>query len=172
MAGTEPTIRVVVCDAGPLIHLDEVGSIDLLSDFVQVLVPPTVLDEVNRHRPAALRRVGVNFQNTSPTQPMSAELATVGRLFALHPGELEALQLATEQGVDLLLTDDTSARLAARHFSVPVHGTIGILIRSIRRGQRTQSQIVDTLHLLSSASTLHLKQSFLDEVVQEVMKLK
>ena len=40
----------VVCDAGPLIHLDELGCLDLLSDFPLVLVP----EEVWRERPVAL----------------------------------------------------------------------------------------------------------------------
>lgn len=43
---------IVVCDAGPLIHLDEIGCLDLLEDFDQVLVPRAVWTEVRRHRPA------------------------------------------------------------------------------------------------------------------------
>ena len=42
---------VVVCDAGPLIHLDEVGCLDLLSDFQTLYVPRQVWIEVERHRP-------------------------------------------------------------------------------------------------------------------------
>jgi hypothetical protein len=30
---------IVICDAGPLIHLDELGCLDLLADFRDVLVP-------------------------------------------------------------------------------------------------------------------------------------
>ena len=37
MATTETTEIVVVCDAGPLIHLDELGCLGLLSDFREVL---------------------------------------------------------------------------------------------------------------------------------------
>jgi hypothetical protein len=33
MAATESAIRTVVCDAGPLIHLDELGCLGLLADF-------------------------------------------------------------------------------------------------------------------------------------------
>lgn len=33
---------LVVCDAGPLIHLDGVGALDLLADFTEVLVPEAV----------------------------------------------------------------------------------------------------------------------------------
>ena len=40
---------IVVCDAGPIIHLDEVACIELLSDFPEVLVPVAVWDEVAKH---------------------------------------------------------------------------------------------------------------------------
>ena len=55
----------IVCDAGPLIHLDELGCLDLLADFQTVLVPEQVWQEVETHRPGALERFGVRFQRTS-----------------------------------------------------------------------------------------------------------
>lgn len=42
MATTDPLARVAVCDAGPLIHLDELGCLALLSDFARVLLPASV----------------------------------------------------------------------------------------------------------------------------------
>ncbi len=36
MGRAEKSPSVVVCDAGPLIHLDEVGWLDLLADFATV----------------------------------------------------------------------------------------------------------------------------------------
>lgn len=45
--------RIVVCDAGPLIHLDELGCLDLLNEFQEVLVPPIVWKEVEHDRPSA-----------------------------------------------------------------------------------------------------------------------
>lgn len=47
----------VVCDNGPLIHLDELDCLPLLSDFSPVLVPNQVREEVNRFRPDALSNV-------------------------------------------------------------------------------------------------------------------
>jgi len=46
----------VVCDAGPVIHLDELGCLDLLNDFQEVLLPNTVWEEIKRHRPSALTK--------------------------------------------------------------------------------------------------------------------
>lgn len=55
MAGNENRASVTD-DAGPLIHLDEAGCLDLLADFENVLAPDVVWDEVTRHRPDALQR--------------------------------------------------------------------------------------------------------------------
>ncbi|HUP25546.1 MAG TPA: hypothetical protein VNB06_21720 [Thermoanaerobaculia bacterium] len=51
----DPALEVV-CDAGPLIHLDEVGCLDLLLDFSAILVPEAVGAEVELHRPEARRQ--------------------------------------------------------------------------------------------------------------------
>ena len=53
MAQSDAT-REVVCDAGPPIHLDEVGCLDLLADFRAVLIPVAVWQEIARHRPSLL----------------------------------------------------------------------------------------------------------------------
>src|SRR5437867_3584724 len=50
---------LVVCDAGPLIHLDEVDCLELLADFAKVLVPEAVWREVERHGPQAWDHSGV-----------------------------------------------------------------------------------------------------------------
>lgn len=40
---------LVVCDAGPLIHLDRLDCLDLLADFSRVVVPDVVWREVEHH---------------------------------------------------------------------------------------------------------------------------
>lgn len=46
---SESSVKVV-CDAGPLIHLDELDCLPLLKDFDEVLVPEQVWQEVSNHR--------------------------------------------------------------------------------------------------------------------------
>lgn len=46
---------LVICDAGPLIHLEELACLDLLRDFADVLVPDAVWQEVQHHSPSSLR---------------------------------------------------------------------------------------------------------------------
>lgn len=45
--------QAAVCDAGPIIHLDEIDALDLLAGFA-VRVPDAVWQEVARHRAGAL----------------------------------------------------------------------------------------------------------------------
>jgi hypothetical protein len=33
----------VICDAGPIIHLDELDCLDLLNDFKELILPATVI---------------------------------------------------------------------------------------------------------------------------------
>jgi predicted nucleic acid-binding protein len=50
----------VVCDAGPVIHLDEIESLHLLNDFKTVLLPDSVYNEVLKYRPESLSMSKVN----------------------------------------------------------------------------------------------------------------
>lgn len=163
---TKPPL--VVCDAGPLIHLDEVGAIDLLADFPVILVPHAVWVEVERNRPSALEHPDLTLRRISPQLPEPPELEALAQVLSLHTGEWEALRVALENRPGLLLTDDTAARLAAASLGIATHGTLGILIRAIRRQQRSKQEIIDALQSLPTHSTLHLKRSLLDEVIDQV----
>lgn len=157
-----------VCDAGPLIHLDEVACLDLLLDFPAILVPEAVRKEVELHRPEAIRQSRVRFRFKPSGDLPTAPLRTLVRTLALDQGEQAALGLALGHRDSLLLTDDSAARLAAQALGIRVHGTVGVLVRAIRRGQRTRSEILGVLRSLPEVSTLHIRRSLLDEVIREV----
>ena len=168
MAKTDNHASLVVCDAGPLIHLDEIGALDLLADFARVLVPPAVWSEVLRHRPAVLSGHTPTLERIAPELPAPPDLETLSQVLGLHAGESEALRLALAHPSALLITDDTAARLAATSLGIQARGTIGILIRAIRRNQRTKPQVLELLRSLPTSSTMHLKRSLLDTVIREV----
>jgi predicted nucleic acid-binding protein len=158
--------QLVVCDAGPLIHLDEVACLDLLSDFSRVLVPDAVWQEVAIHRPAALYDDAVSLQRLPQGKFESPPaLHHLYDAFDLDLGERAALLLMHHYPKAIFLTDDAAARLAAQTLGYKVHGTIGILLRSIRRNQRSRDEIVALLEHLPSNSTLHITKALLQEVI-------
>lgn len=165
---SDETPPVVVCDAGPIIHLDELSSGELLADFSRVLVPEAVWEEVTLHRANALTRVAVPFERITPAGDISPELEALIRLLTLHRGEQQALQVAQGEPDCILLTDDAAARLAAQSLQLSVHGTIGILVRSIRRQQKTRDEVIALLRSLPVVSTLYIRQSFLEQIIREV----
>lgn len=167
---TIETKAIVVCDAGPLIHLDELDCLDLLADFAEILVPDAVWQEVVHHRPNALQHPSLAFKRL-PNRAASPAIMGVAALFTLHRGELAALDIAREIKHALLLTDDTAARLAARTLQISVHGTVGLLIRAIRRQQRSRAEVLELLAFIPAKTSLFIKPSLLREFIQEVERL-
>jgi predicted nucleic acid-binding protein len=158
----------VVCDAGPPIHLDEVGCLDLLADFRAVLIPEAVWQEVARHRPSLLDSGAVDLRQVAVNVPDQFELQALVRAFALDAGEQAALALMGEHPNAILLTDDAAARLVAERLGMRVHGTVGVVLRAVRRGQRTPGQVLDVLGALPERSSLHIRRDLLQAIVARV----
>jgi len=156
---------LVIADAGPLIHLDELGCLDLLKDFTRVLVPEAVWFEVEKHRPTALTGLSLERVQTEAADP---RVATLSLTFTLHRGEREALTLLSRYPYALFLTDDTAARLAAQALSARVHGTLGLVVRAFRRGQRSKDEVIGLLRAIPECTTLHIRPSLLSEVIGQV----
>lgn len=167
MATTERSAAIVIADAGPLIHLDELRCLELLWDFNRVLVPEAVWQEVEHHRPDALSRPDSRLERVSAPEA-TPHLSALSLSFTLHSGELEALELSTLYPDALFLTDDTAARLAAGSLNLRVHGTIGIVIRALRRRQRNRDEVVALLRAISQQTTLHIRPSLLAEIIRQV----
>jgi predicted nucleic acid-binding protein len=102
--------------------------------------------------------------------PDNARLLTLCRIFSLDVGETEALALMERNPQAIFLTDDASARMVAEQMGFKVHGTIGILVRAIRRGQTEAKEVLGVLKEIPSKTTLHIKRSLLDEIVIKIKK--
>jgi predicted nucleic acid-binding protein len=165
MGMTDPVL--VVADAGPLIHLDELGALDVLSNYAEVRVPEAVWREVEHHRPTALNDSRVRWVRSQVQAPL-LRITAVGTLYTLHRGEQEALTLCLQDAIGVLLTDDTAARLAANSLHLTTHGTLGLLLRAARTGLRTPAEVLRLLEDIPRRSTLHLRPSLLADVLRQV----
>ena len=79
----------VICDAGPVIHLDELNCLELLCDFQEIILADTVREEVKHHRPEALKKPDIHFMRASQECPEGALLRTMCRVFSLDAGETD-----------------------------------------------------------------------------------
>lgn len=116
---------IVVSDSSPLIALEHLGRLHLLTAlFGEVLIPRAVASEVApRSLPAAIRVLAL-------ANPISPQI--------LHPslgrGETEVLAIALEHKATLVLLDDRAARRVATSLGLTVSGTLGILLDAKREG--------------------------------------
>ena len=126
---------VVVADSGPIIHLSQVGLLELLpSLFKRVLVPSKVYQEVvidGAGLPGALElKAAIWVQVTETTiNPKYSIL-----LHSLDAGEVAAISLASNTPESRLLIDDQAGRHIAQQLKIPVVGTLGILLAAKRKG--------------------------------------
>lgn len=158
---------VVIADAGPIIHLDELACIDILFDFGSVIVPEAVWLEIQCHRPQVLDSADTLLirQRTRQFSPLVNALAP---LYSLHAGEQEALHLCMEFSNSLLLTDDTAARQASKSLGVSAHGTLGLLVRAIRQHTRSKFDVLELLRSIPTKTSLHIRPSLLAEVIKQI----
>jgi predicted nucleic acid-binding protein len=132
------------------------------------MVSDAVWREVQVHRPALFQSSKATNLLRSIVPDTSKAIDALTPLYGLHKGEREALMLCLGYSSSILLTDDTAARLAAKSVNINAHGTIGILVRSIRRQLRTKSEILELLSSIPQCTTLHVRPAFLAEVIRDV----
>jgi predicted nucleic acid-binding protein len=165
MAATEV---VAVLDAGPLIHLDELGRLDILNDFAVLLVPKLVLEEAVRHRPGMRLDSLVGLEVVVEPPRLTAELQKLADDLALHAGECAALGVLKARHGRFLLSDDAAARAVAQAAGFQTHGTIGLILRLKRRGLASKSDVLRMLRQMPLATSLHIHASLLASVVASV----
>lgn len=90
------------------------------------------------------------------------------RALSLDAGEREALAIARLDPGALFVTDEAAARIAAMQIGLRAHGTIGLLIRAARRGWMTPADLVESVEGIPRTSSLHVKLSLLQEVIEEL----
>jgi predicted nucleic acid-binding protein len=122
----EKTLRRIVSDAGPLIHLYEADALGLLKLVGEVSIPPQVASESANYFPE--RRIPPWIAVTLLNEARSAESAAWQQANLLDAGEADALALARQISADWFLTDDERARLLGKQFGLEAHGSLGVVL--------------------------------------------
>ena len=146
-----------VSDAGPLIPLVEIDSLELLSAFDTLLIPQTVYEEIERG--------GV----PDAMSDLSYELvkADAGRVEseALDAGERAALAV-TREHTAVLLTDDLAAREAASDAGVEVHGSVGVIALGHARGVLDRDEAASLMPALQRETSLFVAETIVEHGIR------
>lgn len=159
---------IAICDAGPIIHLDELNSLHLLTDFYPLIISESVYFEIIKHRPYIFKHNKSIFKVQKIDTLPDPNLLTIIRSFSLDKGEQDSLLLLKEYSNIIFFTDDTAARLAGESLGYRVHGTIGIILRAIRKSIKSQEEIIILLNQIPEKSSLFIKPSLLKSIIDKV----
>ncbi len=123
-----------VINTSPWISLSLCGQIDLLKKlYDNVLIPPAVKQEI---KAGGKNQIGVQ-EIESATWLEIVEIEDSSKVSLLHEldrGEAEVIILAQEQRADEVIIDEKVARMQARVLGLQVVGSLGLLLRSKKRG--------------------------------------
>ena len=155
--------RICILDAGPLIHLDQLGRVTLLEALGELHVTATVAREAEHHRPGVLGRVRIDLEDDS--LQTSSRLGAAALEHRLHSGEFSALAWAEAFGAELFVTDDTLAKLAAKNLGYTTKGTIGVVLEAVTNGGLSSAEAVAILSEIPARTTLHVRMDFLSRVI-------
>ena len=129
----------VVSDSSVLIHLANIGRLDLLRQmYCRVSIPMAVWREVveeGRGRAGAREVEAAKDAGWIEVEAVSNELILRLLKRDLDDGEAEAITLAVQRQAALLLVDELGARRIAELYRVRKTGTVGLLIRAKREGR-------------------------------------
>ncbi len=126
--------RLVVVNTTPIITLSLLDHLPLLRDlYRQVVIPVAVHKEVltgGPRRAGAAQLAAADWIQTKVLR----EPERPDRLSDLDRGEAEVIALAQELPGDLVILDERLARRHARRLSLPLTGTLGVLLKAKSKG--------------------------------------
>ncbi len=160
-------VESAVADAGPLIHLHEVGHTDLLSLFDVLYIPDAVWAESvgkSRVSPSSLD----NVQRHTISNIDIEHFVQTHSLSNLHAGERESLFLCQNLDIPLVLTDDLAVRDAAKRLQIRPVGSLGIVVRGYREGHLTRPEAEQTLMALHEKSSLFVTQIIVEIAIGQL----
>ena len=145
-----------VSNAGPLIHLAQIGRLSLLKEiFNEIIIPRTVKVEAidkgkEMGKPDAFLIDAVDWIKVMDDPSNADQLAEKA---GIHFGEACAILLAKSLNVSVLL-DDSDARKFALGLGLEVVGSIGIIIRAVRLGLISKEDGLKDLEKLANVMWL------------------
>jgi uncharacterized protein len=129
---------LAVSNTSPISNLASIGRLALLRlQFPVLWIPSAVEGELMAHPNAdALSAIqqALREQWIRTAAPPSSSLLGILKS-SLHPGEAEAIALATDLRADIVVIDECEARQLATQAGLSVTGVLGILLRAKRAGQ-------------------------------------
>lgn len=171
MGNGEKTVAVV--DTGPLIHLAQIGNLNLLRVFNDLHIPGAVWQEAvtqgNVPQNDVLNLGNVEVHQLSPIDVLNF-IQTRG-MENLHIGERECLYLCWHTRIGTLLTDDLAVRRAAQKAGITPVGSLGVIVRAhvgrVISRDKAENLLLDLYH----HSNLYVTRAITEIAIEQLHRM-
>ena len=116
--------QIIISDASPIIALEDIGEIEILSRlYSNIVITDVIRSEIHAELPSWIQ------VRTDYDQKQMALLE-----LELDSGEASAIALALKYPESTLILDEHKGRTVAKRLGLTVTGTLGIIIKAKDRG--------------------------------------
>lgn len=163
-------LRRAVLDAGPLIHLAEIGCLRLLTIFENLCIPHAVwIEAVGQHRISLDDLAEApNLVQHSVSSSDLADFIMKNNLIELHLGEQECLFLCKKQDISTILTDDMAVRDAAQRLKLVPVGSVGIVVAAYKHGVLSLHDAELCIANLYDVSSLFITRALVELAIEKL----
>lgn len=161
----------VISDAGPIIHLSEIGMSRCFSIFETVYVPRDVYHEVKVCQLPGNREIESDiFEIVDLDSKQKDRSEYYSNKYEISAEDGTVIALAEDLEINLVLTDDLDVRdvLKSRGFK-PV-GSLGVLLRAYREGLITFHEAIQSLDDLLETSTLYITSRIIENAKHSLIE--
>ena len=157
--------QAIISDSSSLFMIARLGKLELLTCLFQhIYIPKRVVEEITAKEDGVARLI-LNHPCFSGMASSNPTLLTLldG---VLDYGEAEALTLAQEQQL-LLLIDEKKARKIAKNMGLKIIGLLGVLLLNHRRGYLSKEAVLTVLAQLKQMDfrlSTKLENDFLQQL--------
>lgn len=152
-----------VLNASPIISLARVDRANLLFSIPdEVVVPQAVFDEVMAGPATDAARV---FLQSKESVIVTSESSSEITPWDLGRGETAVLSFALANPNYVAVLDDAAARKCANSFSIPVKGTLAVVL--LAKQKNLIPSAADVLHSLRTAG-FHLDDRIIEKALKDV----
>lgn len=122
--------KIWVSNTSPIVFLTKIERLSLLFQMAEILIPEKVAEEIRRKNDVVSKELDLSVNQGY------IKIKTVKKSLNLniHEGEAEAISLAVQEKIKVILLDDQKARKESAKLSLSTIGTLGILLYAKKNG--------------------------------------
>ncbi len=138
-------MREAIADTGPVLHLHEIGQLDCLAVFDNLVIPDLVAEELRAYGldPSRLNVAGLNVVVVSVAKEEWAPVVMEAGQSIIHPADAQVFILAqSDRFQKPVLTDDLALRRRLESRGATAVGSVGVLVRAYATGRLQRNELV------------------------------